>query len=166
MNHLLASILVALALAACSKSTPPPATPAPRPISSSAIIAQATPPFHLDTEAATPANRISDADLDKLMRDVVTFMGAIADEVGKAGGDCTQVAAAIERVTAANAELIVRTRALDDDDGAQGRADKWMEAHVDEIKPVFERLLVALQPCEQDEGVRRSVERIEGSQGS
>lgn len=156
MVRTLLAISLALALgAACSKhSTPAPVTPGTGDASTAAA---------MPADPTPPPGKLSDAELDALMRDTVAFFTDVADAITAAGSDCSKVAAGIERVVADSSALIERTREIDDDPDAQDRADAWMKSHDAELRPMFDRLFKGVEACRDDAAVDAALEKMSGS---
>lgn len=150
MPRLLAALaLTLLVLASCSKPGPArPLAPLPEP---------GTGP-----DPTPAAATISDDELDALMRETVAYLGQVAAAVQGAGTDCPAMAAGIERVVDDHAALLERARTLDDP-SVEDRSEKWLDAHAAEVKPMFETLFEALEPCGQDPAVQAAVEKMGGA---
>ncbi|MBZ0232902.1 MAG: hypothetical protein K8M05_11280 [Deltaproteobacteria bacterium] len=154
MSRLLHVVLVLLAVAACKKQDATPRPLAPLPDDGTGT-ASAQPP-----DPTPPPSQMSDAEFDKLMNDVVGYIGKMRDVVVAAGGDCSKMATGLEQVAAENRDVIERTRALDEDASAEDRADAWMKAHEGEVAPMFEALFQGLGPCQEDPAVQSAMEKM------
>jgi len=146
--------LVAGLIIACKKHDAATGPVAPLPGDGSAS-GSATPPG----DPTPPPSNISDADLDKLMRDVMAYLGVLAGAVDAAGTDCPKMAAAIEKVTNEHTELISRAHTLDGDPSAEDRAEQWMKTNEAGIRPTFEKLFAGLKRCQSDAAVQAAMEK-------
>lgn len=142
-----------LLVGACKSSTPGPQTPGAGGGSGSA-------PAAAPVDPTPPASTMTDAELDRIMRDVIAYMTALGSAAAETKGDCPAMAAAIERVIGEHSDLTARAAQLDDDPTAEDRAEAWLKANDAAARPVFEKLFAEVQTCGADEAVQAAVAKI------
>jgi hypothetical protein len=148
----LALVLWLSLVAGCKKSAPGPQEPQPGGAGSGSGAAPADP--------TPPSRAMTDAEFDRIMRDVMAYMTALGDAAAEAKGDCPAMAAAIERVIGDHADLTGRAAQLDRDPTAEDRAEAWMKANDASARPTFEKLFAEVQKCGEDPAVQAAVEKI------
>jgi hypothetical protein len=130
---------------ACKPSRPPqggPQTVAPEPA----------------PEPTPPAQRLDDAELEALMRQVAELMAELADAV-EAERDCIAMSVAINRVVDDHAAVLERMRALKDP-SIEDRAHAWVAQHGEQLETYAERAGAAVQRCAGEPEVDAAMERL------
>lgn len=137
MRSLLLSVLLGLALTACSKqsktTTPPPADPAP----AAAPVAAETPPQgitvgepHPADPSAAPGPRpvsITDADM-ALAERLINVFNKLAANVAKAGSNCQTVATEIRTIAPELKPFTADSQKMSERLANDPAAKKWFEA--------------------------------------
>lgn len=142
--------LGAASLAACKKSSPAPQQPTP-PV-------EVTSPTEPDPPPDRGAN-MTDAQLDAIMAELAGFMEKMAVAIEGSQGDCPKMAANIDRVSKEHADLMERTKQLNDP-SLEDRADKWMEANGQRINELARRVVEGAGTCSDDAAVQAAMERV------
>jgi hypothetical protein len=150
------SILVlslALALGACSKKSSTTPT-APDPVTTT----EPTTP----ADAADPAKPAapSDAELNAMFEQTLTFLADIGTAIETNASDCQAMGSALDAVMTKHHDLLAKTKEFGDNDDINNKADEFMKAHEDEVMAAQNKL-AGLQACQGDPGVQKAMARFD-----
>lgn len=133
--RVLASIVLATAVAGCGAASKP-------------------------TPHATPAPTVSDAELEAQMKAAMTYLDELAQRTAAAGDDCAAVAAAIEDVTSRHHATIAIAGRFQNDVDLKARSDAWAAAHRDALDAAAAVLAAPMRACEGEPRVQAALLKV------
>lgn len=153
----IAAFALVVVVAACGGKAPPPKDPPPlgdpAPVAGSA----AAPGPAAGSAATGPkSSDLSDADFEKLMQQVVQFYTALGDAMASAGADCKVMAKNLKTTGEKYKPLLARLRGFADADAAAARAEAWVNAHQDQVKPAITRMGEGMAKCKDDPAIQEA----------
>ena len=111
----------------------------------------------LSAPSATP----SDAELDVMFNETLTFMDALATAIDSNKSDCAAMAKAIDGVLDSHRPLLTKAKSLEGNQEVDAKADAFMEAHKDEVGASTGRMMGGMQACSSDPAVQASMQRFD-----
>ncbi|MBK9036784.1 MAG: hypothetical protein IPL61_36965 [Myxococcales bacterium] len=151
--RMFAVCVVAIATIACSKSKPATTTPPPDP--GPAVTDPTTDP------AAPPASTPSDAELEAIFAESVTFLEDLATAVDSNQASCPAMAQAITAVIDQHEPLLKRAKSFEGNQEVDAKADAYMDAHKDRVAAAAGKVGPGMQACAGDAEVQAAMARFD-----
>lgn len=151
--RMFAVCVVAIATIACSKSkpatTPPPPDPTPT------VTDPTTDP------AAPPAGTPSDAELEAMFAETVTFFEELGAAIDGNQASCPDMAKAITAVLDQHGPLLARAKSFEGNQEVDAKADAYMDAHKDQVAAAAAKVGPGMQACAGDADVQAAMARFD-----